>query len=743
MLRLLFSRLIPLFTIFLSLTIPLAPLLAASLAEWTFPNNPDDSLVDASTPENVTETLEGINLPSVTFATAGATTNAAFATGWQNGAETKAWQTRVSTLGYKTLTVSAKLRSLSTGPRDFRVQYRVGDTGAWLDVPGGAITILTKDSFDAGTLDTLPLPAAAENQERVFVRFLMSSNTSAGGGSIGSTGSNRIDDLVISGAPLSSGPVSRCSGDANTIYLNELLPYPPSNDIEYAELFNTGGQCVDLSGWYLRDAGNHTFIFPSDTFIEAGEYLPLVQNLYLNNTTSDTLSLFTQENLAISSVSYDRALQGFSYNFDGSSWRFSSQLTPGAENSFDEVDEETPAGNLTGQVFLSEIFPNPVGDEAAGEFIELFNASNETQDLRGSSLSDSSSAVFTFSNTTLLAPGAYLALPRSLFRFALNNTGEETITFFSPSGEQIDSVTYSAAPEGQSYSFTGTEWRWTKTPTPNTANTFSKTKKITLDSKKTGYKNVPLVFAAHLGKKQKDSDRYRWDFGDGHRSTLASPKHSYTKTGTYHASVTIIRGEDKSDKTFSVRITKYPKIPLLITALLPNPKGTDSGTEWIEILNQSSKTVSLDGWKIASSSKTGEQEKLLNHPITQEVSLAPGQKLRLTKEAAAFTLGNKSAALELRAPSGDTVSRTEYSETKVLEDVVCKNINGLCVFEKTAPKKETSTKKPPSAVLPPPDDAVTDTPLPEYHEPTKKELLRHIGHDVNLLTKMILRDMRP
>lgn len=737
--RILFPRLVTFFAIFLSLSLPLAPLSAASLAEWTFPNNPDDNLVDASIPENATETLEGINLPGSTFATAGATTNAARATGWQNGAETRSWQTRVSTLGYKALTVSAKLRSSSTGPRDFRIQYHVGDTGAWLDIVGGNITVA--DNFTTGVLDALPLPATAENQERVFIRFLMSSDTSVAGGSVTSTGSNRIDDLVIGGSPLTGGPVSRCSGDANTIRLNEILPYPPSNDIEYAELFNTSDQCVDLSGWYLRDAGNHTFIFPSDTFIEAGEYLPLVQNLYLNNTTSDTLSLFTQENLAISSVSYDQALQGFSYSFDGSDWRFSSQLTPGSENLFDEVDEETPTGNLTGQVLLSEIFPNPIGDEAAGEFIELFNASSETQDLRGSSLSDNSGALFTFSTPTPLAPGAYLALPRSLFRFSLNNTGEETITFFAPTGEQLDSVTYSAAPEGQSYSFTGTEWRWTKTVTPNTANTLSKTKKITLDSKKTGHKNVPLVFAAHLGKSPKDSDRYRWDFGDGHRSNLANPKHIYTKTGTYQASVTIVRGEDTSSKTFSVRITKYPKIPLVITALLPNPKGTDSGTEWIEILNQSSKTVSLDGWKIASSSKIGEQEKLINHPIAQEVSLAPGQKLRLTKEEAAFTLGNKSAALELRAPSGDAVSRTEYSESKVLEDVVCKNINGFCIFEKTAPKKEVPAKEPLTADLPAPDDAVTDTPLPEYHEPTKKELLQHIGHDVNLLTKMILRDM--
>ena len=73
--------------------------------------------------------------------------------------------------------------------------------------------------------------------------------------------------------------------------------------------------------------------------------------------------------------------------------------------------------------------------------------------------------------------------------------------------------------------------------------------------------------------------------------------------------------------------------------------------------------------------------------------------------------------------------------------MVCKNINGLCVFGKSVPKKETNPKTPPAAPLLPPDDAVTDTPLPEYHEPTKKELLQHIGHDVNILTKMILRDM--
>ena len=58
---------------------------------------------------------------------------------WDSGSGTKYWEVAtISTVGYSSLTISSKQRSSSTGPRDFKLQYKVG-AGTYADVPSGKI----------------------------------------------------------------------------------------------------------------------------------------------------------------------------------------------------------------------------------------------------------------------------------------------------------------------------------------------------------------------------------------------------------------------------------------------------------------------------------------------------------------------------------------------------------------------------------------------------------------------------
>jgi hypothetical protein len=64
-----------------------------------------------------------------------------------------------------------------------------------------------------------------------------------------------------------------------SVVINEIL-YHATDDLDnlqFIELFNTGGQAVDLSGWKLTKAVK--FTFPAKTNIEAGGYLVLCKNL--------------------------------------------------------------------------------------------------------------------------------------------------------------------------------------------------------------------------------------------------------------------------------------------------------------------------------------------------------------------------------------------------------------------------------------------------------------------------------
>ena len=127
--------------------------------------------------------------------------------------------------------------------------------------------------------------------------------------------------------------------------------------------------------------------------------------------------------------------------------------------------------------------------------------------------------------------------------------------------------------------------------------------------------------------------KYRWDFDDGSRSYLQNVNHIFKKDGKYKIKLVVDDGVSAVEKSFTIKIKKYPKTAVEITRLLPNPKGNDTNLEWIEIKNNSSKEVNLDGWKIA----TG-KEKLINHPIKGDIVIPAGKTFQLTRKNSLFSL---------------------------------------------------------------------------------------------------------
>jgi len=126
------------------------------------------------------------------------------ATGEANGgldglANNAWWQTEISTTDRTDIAVTWRMRSTNTAPRDWRLQYRVGDTGTWNNV-GGTI-VLSPPTTPANTLNEPEqgrfLPTSAEGHERLYLRWLMTSNVSAAGGTVLSGGTHQINDLVI------------------------------------------------------------------------------------------------------------------------------------------------------------------------------------------------------------------------------------------------------------------------------------------------------------------------------------------------------------------------------------------------------------------------------------------------------------------------------------------------------------------------------------------------------------------
>ena len=114
----------------------------------------------------------------------------------------KYWQARLSTGGYHELTLQFRMNGSGTGPRDFRLYYSIeggSEDGlvGWHTVPDGDI--------EAGTswsLFTMNLPADAADAPELLLRWVRIGNTSIAGNEIGSTGTNRLDEVRITGVPL-------------------------------------------------------------------------------------------------------------------------------------------------------------------------------------------------------------------------------------------------------------------------------------------------------------------------------------------------------------------------------------------------------------------------------------------------------------------------------------------------------------------------------------------------------------
>jgi len=160
----------------------------ASLVSWDFADA--DRVADGGIAANLTCTIaRDSSQTNYTY-----TDGALSANGWDDGIGIKYWETQFTTTNHIDIKVSSRQLASATGPADFKLQYKTSAGGTYTDVPDGTVHVP-----DGGNdlLTRIPLPDACDNQVTVFLRWLLTSDTSAAGGTIGSTGVGRIDDVVI------------------------------------------------------------------------------------------------------------------------------------------------------------------------------------------------------------------------------------------------------------------------------------------------------------------------------------------------------------------------------------------------------------------------------------------------------------------------------------------------------------------------------------------------------------------
>lgn len=277
----------------------------------------------------------------------------------------------------------------------------------------------------------------------------------------------------------------------SALIINEIVPNPHGRDTnnEWIELKNLSTEKCAPTGWSIDDqeGGSKPYSIQSKECIPPQKYILLPSwktGINLNNT-EDVVRLFAPDKKLIESVSYEDAPdnESFSRLTESDDFHWTPIRTPYMENN-DETDtkesnentEETKEkttlnGDISDNIHITEVLPNPQGRDSGNEWIELYNNEDKAINLANWSLSNSNKT-YTFPETIIQAQ-SYLVLSDKELGFSLNNT-DATIILHDFQQTLIDTVSYNNVQESHSYTKVltysnnneETSWMWHNTPTP-------------------------------------------------------------------------------------------------------------------------------------------------------------------------------------------------------------------------------------------------------------------------------------
>jgi PKD repeat protein len=257
-----------------------------------------------------------------------------------------------------------------------------------------------------------------------------------------------------------------------------------------------------------------------------------------------------------------------------------TKVTKGASNIIvlSESEAELTSNNnwqTSQDIVISEVFPNPVGDDSKNEFIELYNKGDKSVDLIGWRLGDASDKRYQFKQATIIESHEFLAIKRASSSIALNND-EETVKLFVPQSEEpLQTISYTDAPEGQSWNDTNftaeninnvglvgvvKKWEWSSMITPGAANIINAPSQplvVDFDAPTQIEIGKPFIYdSSDTTGGATSSLKYQWDFSDNATSTLSNPEHTFFKTGSFKVKLTVASDNDKASKNKTVKVVK-------------------------------------------------------------------------------------------------------------------------------------------------------------------------------------------
>ncbi|MBI2636709.1 MAG: lamin tail domain-containing protein [Parcubacteria group bacterium] len=539
---------------------------------------------------------------------------------------------------------------------------------------------------------------------------------------------------------------------ASDIIFTEIMYNPSGTDTktEWVEIFNSGPSDVTLiegsgnDSWRFNDGSNHTLtliqgsltvpaggyaILASDgtTFLDAHQgYVGTVIDTVMSlNNTSDTIQLSSDKGESFfSGVTYENTQgadgDGNSLQLLNGTWvaageTLGSSAVESAQSEQQETQGSTGSGSSgssgssggtpgssaspaatpqgdPGKVKITEIFPNPEGDEN-NEFIELWNNQDQSISLEGWKIADTAK-IKTLAGITLV-PGEYYALYRSSTGIALNNTSE-TIYLYDANGNLIDTHAYQSTIEGYSLSLDKVldAFLWSGTKTPSRENSITTPNEppvpeITFERNPVAPRETVRISGLDSTDPDDDELSYFWTIGTSFQASGPAFAYAFDELGKHLIYVTVSDGTHDVAATatidvidaidvVSLRSTQSSSsVPapadarvqaaqsptatttgqIFITEIFPNPAGRDDG-EWVELYNPNGFGIILGGWVI-------DDEDAGSRPHTiKERTIGPQSYLILGKEETKLTLNNTSDEVRLFDASNTLIDEVRYDDAQ-------------------------------------------------------------------------------
>ncbi len=514
-----------------------------------------------------------------------------------------------------------------------------------------------------------------------------------------------ISEDMATSTSSTSQPVNK--NNFGDVVINELVSDPADNDNEWIELYNKANREIDLTGWRIEE-GSKAKTFLSGVLGSSGSvrYKVIDKPAGSLNNGGDIIILYDASGKIIDQIAYGGWDDGDIKNnapaagdplslarkFDGYNTYnnfndFAITLTPtkAASNIIqveDEVSSEAKANfDFSGDIFISEIVPNPVGDDTKLEFIEIYNAGKREVDLTGWSLSNESNKKVNLEKIatgTVIKAGEYLAFFRPRTKIVLHNDQGQVNLFQPLADKPFMAVDYKNVKEGWSYNLDDFkikgEWVWSETITPEKMNiikTINHLPEAEFSLPKEVLAGQPVIFDSSDTYDQDDDKlKFNWDFGDGFKNNLANPGHTYLKVGVYKVKLEVSDGQGTTTKEQSVKvvnsfeamdnvseITLLPAVArddsIIINEIFPNPSGADTGNEWVELKNQSSDKINFINWRLENSNG--------KYKFKNDLWLDSASLYLLTNQVSRLALKNTDDSIRLYNNLDELVDQVEYA----------------------------------------------------------------------------------